>query len=184
MDVMTAIFERRAIRAYTPDPISHARIESLVEAAIQAPSARDLEPWAFVAFEGRERLRRMADEVREFLLASPAVQKSEELRTRFSEPAFDVFYGAPVLLVICATSPEPQAAEDCCLAAQNFMLAARAAGLGTCPIGLSRPWLSQPSTKAALGIPAARVPIIPVVLGRPDENPGRRPRRPAPILWL
>ncbi len=181
---MTAIFERRAIRAFTADPIARPRIESLIEAAIQAPSARDLEPWAFAVFEGRDRLRTMAEEVREFLLASPAVRESAELRSRFSDPAFDVFYGAPVLVLICAVSKEGQAAEDCCLAAQNFMLAARAAGLGTCPIGLARPWLSIPATKEKLGIPATQVPVFPVVLGRPDENPGRRARRPAAILWL
>ncbi|HET9793920.1 MAG TPA: nitroreductase [Thermoanaerobaculia bacterium] len=183
MDVMTAIFERRAIRAFTADPVTRSRIESLIEASVQAPSARDLEPWAFVVFEGRDRLKRMAEEVREFLLASPAAQASPELRARFSDPGFDVFYGAPVLVVICATSGESQAAEDCCLAAQNFMLAARAAGLGTCPIGLARPWLSQPSTKEKLGIPAGQVPVFPLVLGRPDEQPGRRPRRPAAIVW-
>ena len=183
MDVMTAIFERRAIRAYTSDPVERPRIDALIEAAIQAPSARDLEPWAFAVFEGRDRLRAFAEEVREFLLASPAALGSADLRAKWSDPAFDVFYGAPVLVVICATSGESQAAEDCCLAAQNLMLAARAAGLGSCPIGLARPWLARPSTKEKLGIPAGHVPVFPVILGRPAEHPERRPRRPPSVLW-
>ena len=184
MDLMTAIFERRAIRAYDADPVDRTRIEGLIEAAIQAPSARDLEPWAFVVFEGRDRLRAFAEEVREFLLASPAALGDADLRAKWSDSSFDVFYGAPVLLVICATSGESQAAEDCCLAAQNLMLAARASGLGTCPIGLARPWLARPSTREKLGLPAEHVPVFPLVLGRPAEQPGRRPRRPPSVLWL
>jgi nitroreductase len=39
--------------------------------------------------------------------------------------------------VICAKSADPGAVEDCCLAAQNFMLAALDFGLATCPIGFA-----------------------------------------------
>ena len=184
MELMTAIFERRAIRAYAADPVDRSRIEGLIEAAIQAPSARDLEPWAFAVFEGKERLRGLSEEVRQFLLAGPAARGNAELREKWSDPAFEVFYGAPVLVLICATSAESQAAEDCCLAAQNFMLAARAAGLGTCPIGLARPWLAQASTKEKLGIPAGQFPVFPIILGRAGEHPGRRPRRASTVLWL
>ena len=183
MDVMAAIFERRAIRAYAEDPVDRSRIDGLIEAAIQAPSARDLEPWAFVVVAGRERLRAMAGEVREFLLASPAARQNPELHRHWSDPAFDVFYGAPALVVICATSSEAQAAEDCCLAAQNFMLAARAAGLGTCPIGLARPWLARPDVKEKLGIPEGILPVFPIIVGRPAERPERRPRRAPSVLW-
>ncbi|MGX7871985.1 nitroreductase family protein [Mesorhizobium sp. ORM6] len=54
---------------------------------------------------------------------------------------------------MCAKNEERQSDEDCCLAGQNLMLAAHARGLGTCWIGLSRPWLTETSVKKELGIP-------------------------------
>ena len=49
-------------------------------------------------------------------------------RDELSELGFDIFYGASVLVVIAATSDAAQSAEDCCLAAQNLMLAAHGMG--------------------------------------------------------
>ena len=96
-----------------------------------------------------------------------------------ADSSYDVFHGAPALVVICATFPEAQAAEDCCLAAQNLMLAAHAAGLATCPIGLARGWLNRPETKAALGIPREYVPVFPVIVGHPAQVPA-----PTVYAWL
>src|ERR1019366_10750989 len=94
-----------------------------------------------------------------------------------ADPGFNIFHDAPILVIVCATSDEPQAAEDCCLAAQNLMLAAHAAGLGTCPIGFSRPWLRLPETQKELGIDAGYMPIFPVVVGHPAEHPPAPGRR-------
>ncbi|HWL61826.1 MAG TPA: nitroreductase family protein [Steroidobacteraceae bacterium] len=66
------------------------------------------------------------------------------LRAMVSDGAFSMFYHAPVLVLVIATTAGEQAREDCCLAAQTFMLAARDRGLGTCWIGLARAWLNLP----------------------------------------
>jgi nitroreductase len=62
--------------------------------------------------------------------------EAHELSGLLRDPYYQLFHGAPVLVLILATSDGQQAAEDCCLAAQNFMLAACGEGLGTCWIGL------------------------------------------------
>jgi hypothetical protein len=36
-------------------------------------------------------------------------------RDDLSDPAFDIFYGAPALTAIAATSDAAQSAEDCCM---------------------------------------------------------------------
>jgi nitroreductase len=59
---------------------------------------------------------------------------------------------------------EPQAAEDCWLAAENLMLAARDEGLGTCWIGLSRAWFNLPSTKCELSLPEQYEVVAPIIL--------------------
>ena len=181
MDVISAMAERRAIRAYTESSIDHETVSRLIGAAILAPSAIDLEPWAFLVFEGASRLRDFSTKAKEALLRA---ELPPEARRLIADPAFNIFYGAPLLVVICATSAKAQAAEDCCLAAQNFMLAAHADGFATCPIGFARPWLNLATTKRDLGIPPSLVPVFPMILGHPAEHPARRARRPPQVLWL
>jgi nitroreductase len=183
MDVLKAISERRATRAYTDEGLDRATVERLIHSAVQAPSARDLEPWAFVILEDKERLRKFSEEAKRVLLRSRKESQSPEMRARLSDPSFDIFYGAPTLVVICATSAQSQAAEDCCLAAQNLMLAAHAEGVATCPIGLARPWLNLAATKRALGIPEDWVPVFPIILGRPGDHPAPPGRRAPVFLW-
>ena len=183
MDVLQAIAERRAVRAYTGEELDRATVERLIHFAVQAPSAMDLEPWAFVVFEGRERLREFSAQAKRVLLRSPDESGSPKMRAMLSDPGFNIFYGAPVLVVICATSAQSQAAEDCCLAAQNLMLAAHAEGVATCPIGFARSWLNLPATKVALGIPQNWNPVFPVILGRAREHPASPGRRAPTLMW-
>jgi nitroreductase len=182
VDVLQAIGERRAVRAYTDEELDRATVERLIHFAVQAPSAMDLEPWAFVVFEGKARLRDFSEQARQVLLRTPG-EGGPKMRAMLSDPAFHIFYDAPVLVVICATSALSQAAEDCCLAAQNLMLAAHADGVATCPIGLARPWLNLPATRVALGIPRDWHPVFPVVLGRAREHPASPGRRAPRLMW-
>jgi nitroreductase len=182
-ETLRAIRERRATRSYTEETVGRRMIEELLELASEAPSARNLQPWAFVVFEGRDRIRGFGSEATRSLLDDPDGTLPPEMKAHLSEPGFEMFYGAPLLVVICAASSEPQAAEDCCLAAQNLMLAAHAQGLATCPIGLSRRWLGQPATKERLGIPIDHVPVFPLALGHPAERPLSPGRRAPEISW-
>jgi nitroreductase/cold shock CspA family protein len=183
MDVTRAIYGRRAIRAYTQEPVSRHAVERLIDAAVQAPSAMDLEPWSFAVVEGAERLRRFSDLAKQAIPQAVLETLGGRLRATLADPNYNIFHGAPVLIVICATSDESQAEEDCCLAAQNLMLAAHAIGLGTCPIGFARPWLRLPETKKELNIEANHIPVLSVVVGHPAECPAG-PGRRAPTIVL
>lgn len=184
MDVSAAIAQRRATRSYTEQTVDREAVERLIQAAVQAPSARDLQPWAFAIFEGKERLRKFSEEAKRALLKDRKESRSPDVRALLSDPGFDIFYGAPILIVISATSAQSQAAEDCCLAAQNLMLAAHAEGLATCPIGFARPWLNLPTTKRRIGLPRDWVPVFPIILGHPKEDPAPPGRRTPGVLWL
>ena len=185
MDVIEAIHHRRAIRAFTATAMSAATLHGLITLAVEAPSAINLQPWTFAVVRKRETLRRIAEDARTYLLSrmepgSPFLR----FREMVQNPAFDMLYGAPALIVICATSAAQQAAEDCALAGQTLMLAACARGLGTCCIGLARPWLNEPDGKARLGIASACVPVLPIVLGEPADLPVSPGRRAPEILWV
>lgn len=183
IDLSSAIYGRRAIRAFTTEPIAPAEVEHLIGAAIQAPSSMGLEPWAFVVVEGAERLKKFSERAKgHFAPHGVPAAAAAHFRTMLTDPNFNIFHDAPMLIVVCATNDDPQSAEDCCLAAQNLMLAAYGMGLGTCPIGFSRPWLRLPETKRELGIDPGYLPVFPVVVGHPAENPGPHGRRHAVVV--
>jgi nitroreductase family protein len=52
---LDAIYRRRATRAFTPQPVDDAAIRELLRAAVHAPTAMHLEPWAFELAEGEPR---------------------------------------------------------------------------------------------------------------------------------
>lgn len=178
MDVLTAIRARRAVRDYRDQGVGGETIAALIEAATWAPSGMNLQPWSFVVVEGREALAACSARAKA-LLRSAAADHPElaGLAPMLAAPEFNIFYNAPVLIVVCATAPDEMAAKDCCLAAENLMLAATALGLGSCWIGLSEAWLNTDEGKAALGVPQAFRPVAPIILGYPKAAPPATSRR-------
>jgi nitroreductase len=185
METIDAILRRRAVREYTDAPIERATIEGLIGVAILAPSAMNLQPWAFAALLNRERIGGYASRIKDWLLGNFGQTSFDpSLRKLIEDEGYSVFHHAPAVVLVLAKSPQAQACEDCCLAAENLMLAARDQGLGTCWIGLARPWLNLPSTKQELGLPVTCEVVAPIVLGHPKAWPESHGRNPAEIRWL
>ena len=182
LEVLNAIYHRRATRAYTSDPVSRETISELIDAAIHAPSSMNRQEWAFVVVRGKERLEAYSDEAKARYRAQPGglSPHAEALLAAHQ----NIFHGAPALIVICATASDTQAAEDCSLAAENLMLAAVAKGYATCPIGFARPWLATAETKRELGIPEAQIPVFPLVIGTAAETPADHGRRAPVVTWI
>lgn len=188
MELMHVVRDRRAVREYTDASVDRATIERLIGAATLAPSAMNLQPWAFAVILDRERIEKYGRRAKDWLLGNIS-QYPEAARRILEDPTFVLFYHAPALVILMAKSshaeaPASQANEDCCLAAETFMLAARDEGLGTCWIGFARPWLNLPSTKLELGLPENCHVVAPIVLGYPKVWPESHGRNPAEIHWL
>lgn len=187
MELFEAIYNRRAVREFTGETIARETIQKLIDAAIQAPCAMNFQPWAFAVIEDRATLKKISDRAKVHLLKTMAASSPlARMRDELANPAFDIFYGAPVLIVICARLDELMTefeTGDCALAAQNLMLAAYATGLGTCWIGLSVAWLNTAEGKSELGIPSGYKPVAPIILGRPKAIPPSHGRKAAEIFW-
>ena len=185
MNILDAIHSRRSVREYTDEPVSEATIAGLIDTAVQAPNAMNRQAWSFLVVTDRAALERIAREAKAHMLASleqaPALQ---HFREHLSRPEFDIFYGAPALVVICTTAADDMGRHDCCLAAENLMLAAHADGLGSCWIGFAEAWLAQPEARARLGLTEHTRPVAPIILGRPRQQPPSPGRRPAEIIWI
>ena len=187
MELADAILKRRSVPEYTNAPIDRLMIQSLIDAAIQAPSAMNSQPWAFCVFLDRRRIDDLSDQVKDWLLNQTQQAPSElnqALTEILTDPGFSLLHHAPALLLILAKPSANQAIEACCLTAQNFLLAAREEGIATCWIGLSRPFFDLRSTKVELGLPEAYRVVAPIILGYPKAWPGSPGRQAAEIRWM
>ena len=144
MDVMEAIHRRRSVRDFASDAIDKTVIRQIIDAAVQAPSAINEQPWRFTVVQEQATLDRISSRAKAHVLSAPSGSLPARLRDMLANPDFQIFYHAPALVVISARAGGPWMVEDCALAAENLMLAACAAGLGTCWIGFAQGWLQTP----------------------------------------
>lgn len=185
MDLKEAIYTRRAVRDFTAAPIDDATIRALIDAAIQAPSAMNEQPASFVVVRDKALLDRISTEAKtQMLRTTPAGLLSHHFQETLGNPNFHIFYHAPALIVVAGNTEGPWTTIDCTLAAQNLMLAARAAGLGTCWIGFAQGWLATAEGKAALKLPPGYMPVAPIIVGHPKSAPPPVARKEPEIRWI
>ena len=182
---LKTIYARRSVRTYSPTPLDSATVQTLLDAAVHAPTAIHEEPWAFVIVQDHALLQRLSDQAKPVFV--------EEMRHRnahgtshsfdhFTHPDFNIFHGADTLIIICAKPLGPFVVADCWLAAENLMLAASAVGLGSCVIGSAIATLNIHKVKAELGIPDEYTVVAPIVVGVPSGETQATPRKEPLIL--
>lgn len=185
MELEEAIYTRRAIRSFTDAPVDEQTIRQLIDASVQAPSAVNEQPWSFTVVRDQALLDSISRRAKSYMLrTTPAGSLSPHFQEILHDPNFQIFYHAPVLIVIACVAEGPWAAIDCSLAAENLMLAACAAGLGTCWIGFAQSWLATPGGKMALNLPASYLPVAPIILGHPQAVPFSVPRKQPEVHWI
>lgn len=166
MDINAAIFGRRSVREYTAQSIDLEVIRSLIGAAVRAPNAVNQQPWTFTVVCDQAVLTRISDDAKRHMLATlPSSLHSDYILGRLRNPDFHIFYHAPALILISAVEQGPWIVEDCALAAQNMMLAAYAAGLGSRWIGFAQSYLNTAEGKKALDLPSAWVSVASIIVG-------------------
>lgn len=135
MEVLEAIHSRRSVGRMTQEVPSREVIESLLEAAVQAPNHHETLPWRFVVLSGDARVR-FGDAVAESVIAKrQGLSEEEKEKVRADERRKPL--RSPVLIaVVVRHDPEKEAhpVEDlqaCSAAVQNLLLAAHGQGLAT-----------------------------------------------------
>ncbi len=183
--VLEAIYSRHASREYTQRKVEPDLIDTLLNAAVRAPSAMNKQPWAFVVIQDSRFLAQLNLQAKEFLRQSRTWRLASEHSRGLIDPNFDVFYGASTLIVIYAEKHSFEPIGDCYLAGENLMLAATGLGLGTCPIGFARDALRSEAIHAELGLGDSYVPVLPIIVGYTTDDMPPTPRSPPRILnWL
>lgn len=59
--MLEAIYQRRSVRKFLPDPISDETMTALLKAACAAPSAHHLRPWSFLVVTDQKKMQGMLE---------------------------------------------------------------------------------------------------------------------------
>ena len=108
MKLDEAIWGRRSVRRFLPDPVPRADIEAMLEAACWAPSSTNLQPWQFLVVLRRDLIEQMASLVYDrFAKAMQEARRRQEriagALLRFLRGYGSFFAQAPAVIVACGT---------------------------------------------------------------------------------
>lgn len=185
MNINEAIYGRRSTREYTTETVDEVVIGRLIDAAVQAPSAVNQQPWTFTVLRDQALLDRISREAKAYMLATlSSGPQSGHFQSLLNDEHFQIFYHAPVLILISGNAPSQWVVEDCALAAENLMLAAYAEGLGSCWIGFAQAFLNTPQGKKALGLPVEWAPVAPIIVGHPKSTPAPVTHKAPEVRWI
>lgn len=161
--VFKALYERRSTRSFIEDrPVEKEKIIKLLQAAMAAPSACNIQPWEFIVVREKETIQRIKDSIEKY-----------------------GNYNAPLMIVVCGyTEFIPWEGHhwimDCSAAIENMLLAAVPLGLGSVWIGGS----DAGAIRNILDIPEDVNPMGIVYFGYParQQEPRTQYRQQA-IHW-
>ncbi|HWJ04019.1 MAG TPA: nitroreductase family protein, partial [Verrucomicrobiae bacterium] len=138
MDFMEVVLKRRSIRSFKPDAVESEKLATILEAARQAPSWKNLQCWRFMVITDEAKKNTV---INAFPPTNPGIKALAE---------------APVLVVLCANPTESEVwynkdfwMLDAGLAMEHLVLAATDQGLATCWQGL----FDEETMRQALGVP-------------------------------
>lgn len=160
MTVREAIETRKSVRSWDDRPVEPEKLERVLEATRQAPSAKNVQEWRFVVVTDAE--------------------KRSALGNAAGKQAF--VGAAPVVIVACAQTDcrlmscgHPAFLIDVAIAVDHLTLASVEEGLGTCWIGAFDPQ----AIREVLGIPTEIEVVQLLPLGYPsDSSPKVKSRLP------
>ena len=121
-DVLQAIKDRSSTRAYTPEKLTDGELTTLLQAALQAPTAANRQEIHVTVAEG----------------GSPVLAEIQRELTGGKDTPHNFYYEAPTVLVLSGDSAFHWSAVDAGIAAENIALAAEGLGLGSLIIGCIR----------------------------------------------
>jgi nitroreductase/FMN reductase [NAD(P)H] len=162
-DAIAPLLDRRVVRRYRDEQVPDALLDALLAAAQSAPAKSDLQQYSVVVMRDAARIKQIADWI----------------------GTMDWIATAPVFLVWCGDMRRGQrlcdmhdmphannnldtflnTAVDCSLAMGQFMAAAEAVGLGTCPISYVRSHIER--VTPLLGLPSGVYPVAGLTVGWP-----------------
>ena len=155
--VLHNILQRKSVRVYTDRAVSHEQLDTLIRAAMAAPTGRDMRPWHFIVLEGRHQLSPLAEQL----------------------PYAKMLAEAQAAVVVCGDmsvtdkegNPSRNWTFDCSAATENLLLQAEAMGLGAVWTGVYPYDERIEAVKQALHLPDHLIPLNVIPIGYPKGDP-------------
>jgi nitroreductase len=162
MELFEAIHARQSVRAYQSTEVEADKLNAILSAANQSPSAGNLQAYQIILIRERSLLAALA-------------------KATYNQ---DFLTQAPVVLVFCADVERSGAkygvageklfcVQDATIATAYAQLAATALGLATCWIGA----FDEQKVTGLLSLKPGLRPVAILPVGWPAESPERTPRR-------
>lgn len=193
---MKVIQDRRSIREYTEEPVMDQDIDMILEAARQAPSGENAQPWRYIVVKDpltRKKLGALAggasgrrftaefvtNKMQERFASLEDEAKKKAAFEKLTSGQVSAFLAdAPVSIVVVGRKDVWDLPYDTSAAIENILLMVTALGLGAC-------WVIAPCIdardeerlRALLGIPDGIKAVSIISIGHPT-----RPHRPRPRL--
>ena len=150
---LDVIMSRRSVRTFTDKEVSEAQVETLLRAAMAAPSAGNAQPWEFVVMRDKKLLAQV-----------PAINPYAAFAPK-----------ASVGIVVC-TDPNHEKfpgywVEDTSAATQNLLLAAHALGLGAVWTGVYPDKDRVSAFRSLIQAPERIIPMAFILIGYPQNLP-------------
>jgi nitroreductase len=152
MEIYKAIMTRRSTRQFTEEAVSQQQSHLLLQAAMQAPSARNTQPWHFVVIDEREIMKQIAG----------------------FHPYAAMLVHAPLAFTVCGDLTIEQSVDylalNCAAATENILLAAHGLNLGAVWLGIYPRTERMTKLSQLLKLPQSIVPISLIAIGHPAEK--------------
>ena len=188
-DVWEAMSTARTIRRFTDKPVDDATLERCLQAAMWAPSGANAQAWRFVVLRSEEQRAVVAKAAARALeviepvygMSRPA-DDDDSRRARSNRATYELHDRAgDFTSVLFAQQHFPTASElllggSIFPAMQNFLLAARAQGLGACLTSWAA-YGGEQLLRDAVGVPDGWLLAGHVVVGWPKGQHGPVRRR-------
>lgn len=174
---LQTIADRRSVRAYKDKPIPEDMLRELVEYALMAPSAKNLQPWHIIVARNQALLQEISDATADAL---------REANERTIPEGWHVFHHAPVVLFLACDASSHWSEFDTGILSQTIALAAHSMGLSSCIVGLIRyamPLPKNASFLSRLQVPEGYRADLCVTLGYGAQTPSAKPREKK-VTWL
>ena len=149
---MDPVLTRRSIRKYTNQPVSEKILQTLLKAAMVAPSAGDERPWHFLIIQDHQIL----DQIPEI------------------HPYAHVAKQAPVVILVCGDEKLQKHQgfwiQDCAAATENILIEIQQLGLGAVWLGIYPVQGRVEGFRRLLNIPEHVIPFALIPVGYPGEH--------------
>lgn len=174
---------RRSIRRFKPDTPSRTLIQSALDGAAYAPSAKNQRLYGWTVVLGKEKVEQLYRRCLVWAKTQPDYRHLVWLDRHGRNP---VTCGAPGLILIHCPEESHNPQTDCAIAMTLAEQLLVEGGLGTCWGGYLCRMVNQcEELKAALNLPAGHQVYGVLMAGYPDERYPNIPYRPsADIHWV